>query len=61
MNKMKLTKKQLVILLDGLEHRLAQASYSAGRLRSDVYKMDIDSETKYQIISRIDQHMDELV
>lgn len=61
MNKMKLTKKQLVILLDGLEHRLAQANYSAGRLRSDVYKMDIDSETKYQIISRIDQHMDELV
>jgi hypothetical protein len=60
-DKMKLTKKQLVILLDGFENRLSQANYSAGRLRSDIYKMDIDSEIKSQIISRIDKHMDELI
>jgi hypothetical protein len=58
---MKLTKKQLIALVDSLNNKIAQSRLSAGRLRSDIFKMNIDRDLKYDIISRIDKHIDELL
>jgi hypothetical protein len=54
------TKKQLVILLEGHQHKLQIIRKSAGTLRKAIYDLNLDPETRAAVIGKIDKHINEL-
>ena len=54
------TKKQLVILLEDHQHRLSNIQMSAGRLRKEIFDLNLDPETRSAVIEKIDKHINEL-
>ena len=54
------TKKQLVILLEGYQHKLSTIQMSAGRLRKEIFDLNLDAETRQKVIAKIDKHIDNL-
>lgn len=54
------TKKQLVTLLEGHQHKLSTIQMSAGRLRKEIFDLNLDAETRQKVIAKIDKHIDNL-
>lgn len=54
------TKKQLVTLLEGHQHKLSTIQMSAGRLRKEIFDLNLDPKTRAAVIEKIDKHINEL-
>ncbi len=60
MSLMKNTKKQLVILVEGHRNRMHSIQKSAGKLRKEIFDLDLDAKTRQKIVKKIDKYIDNL-
>ena len=60
MSLMKATKKQLVEMTEDYQNRLRSIQRSAGRLRKEIFDLNLDPEIRRQVIKKIDKHIDNL-
>ncbi len=60
MSLMKNTKKQLVVLIEGHRNRLRSIQGSAGKLRKEIFDLDLDAKTRQKIVKKIDKYIDNL-
>ncbi len=60
MSLMKNTKKELVVLVEDQRHRLQSIQKSAGKLRKEIFDLNLDAETRQKIVKKIDKYIDNL-
>jgi len=56
----KSTKKELITMIEDYQNRLQSIQRSVGKLRKEIFDLDLDIETRQQVIKKIDNYIDNL-